>query len=62
MIDKAASFNKHGLQNREGCRKTGESQRSNVLSGMPRKDRFLVSHLINTHRIMVIIAISKPGQ
>lgn len=35
----------------------GESQRSNVLSGMPKKARLLVSDLIKTHRI---IAIFKP--
>lgn len=35
----------------------GESQRSNVLSGMPKKARLLVSDLIKTQRI---IAIFKP--
>lgn len=42
--------------------KTGESQRSNVLSGMAKKDRLLVSDLIKTHRIIVIIAIFQPEQ
>ena len=42
--------------------KTGESQRSNVLSGMPKKGRLHVLDLIKTHRIMVIIAIFKPEQ
>lgn len=43
-------------------KKRSESQRSNVLSGMPKKGRMLVSDLIKTHRIMVIIAIFKPEQ
>lgn len=36
----------------------GESQRSNVLSGMPKKGRLFASNLIKTHRIVVIIAIN----
>lgn len=39
--------------------KKGENQKSNVLSGMPRKCKPMVSDLIKTHRIMMIIAISK---
>lgn len=46
-------------QNKEGWWKKGESQRSNVLSGMPKKSRLLALDLIKTHRIMVIIAIFK---
>lgn len=40
----------------------GESQRSNVLSGMPNKSRLPVSDLIKTHRIVAIIGILTPGQ
>lgn len=69
LIDKAAILNKH----RTGCKmrakrrkerrgKKGESQRSNALSGMPKKSRVLASDLIKTRRIVVIIAISKPEQ
>lgn len=46
----------------EATTRNGESQRSNMFSGMPKKDRLLVSHLIKTHRIAVIIAIFKPEQ
>lgn len=42
--------------------RTGVSQRSNVLGGMAKKDRLLVSDLIKTHWIIVIIVKFQPEQ
>lgn len=43
----------------KACEEGWKQQRSNVLSGMPKKTKLLVSDLIKTHRI---IAIVKPEQ